>query len=66
MITPALNTDLGRKGLHDEYPPVSDFIEAVFQQLKEGKTELTFGLSEIISKANPEGINATFKRMNTS
>ena len=66
MITPALNTDLGRKGLHDEYPPVSDFIEAVFQQLKEGKTELTYGLSEFISKANPDGINAVFNRMNPS
>lgn len=66
MIPPALNTDLGAKGLHDEYPPVSDFIEAVFQQLKEGKTELTYGLSEFISKANPDGINAVFNRMNPS
>jgi len=31
MIPPALNTDLGGKGLHDTQPPVSDFIEAVFQ-----------------------------------
>jgi uncharacterized oxidoreductase len=66
MIPPALNTDLGAKGLHNEYPPVSDFIEAVFQQIKEGKTELTFGLSEIISKADPDGLKATFNRMNPS
>jgi len=66
MIPPALNTDLGAKGLHNEYPPVSDFIEAVFQQIKDGKTELTFGLSEIISKANPDGLKATFNRMNPS
>lgn len=64
MIPPALNTDLGGKGLHDEYPPVSAFIEAIFQQLEEGKTELTFGFSEMLSKANPEVINATFNRMN--
>ena len=64
MIPPALNTDLGGKGLHDEYPPVSAFIETIFQQLKEGKTELTFGFSEMLSKANPEIINATFNRMN--
>lgn len=64
MIPPALNTDLGGKGLHDEYPPVSAFVEAIFQQLKEGKTELTFGFSEMLSKANPEIINATFNRMN--
>jgi uncharacterized oxidoreductase len=64
MIPPALNTDLGGKGLHDEQPPVSDFIEAVFKQMKEGKTELTFGFSEMIAKANPEAIRETFNRMN--
>src|SRR6187399_3374837 len=52
MIPPALNTDLGAKGIHDQYPPVSDFIEAVFEQLKEGRTELTFGTSEGRAKAN--------------
>ncbi len=64
MIPPALNTDLGGKGLHDGQPPVSDFVEAVFKQMKEGKTELTFGFSEIVSKANPEVISATFNKMN--
>lgn len=64
MIPPALNTDLGGKGLHDGQPPVSDFINAVFQQMKEGKTELTFGFSEVMAKATPEIINATFNKMN--
>ena len=64
MIPPALNTDLGGKGIHDTQPPVSDFIKAVFQQLKEGKTELTYGFSEIMAKAGPEVINATFNKMN--
>lgn len=64
IIPPALNTDLGGKGLHDSAPPVNDFIEAIFTQLKDGKTELTFGFSETISKANPEDILATFNRMN--
>jgi uncharacterized oxidoreductase len=64
MIPPALNTDLGAKGLHDEYPPVSDFIEAVFQQMKEGKTELTFGTSESRAKANNETILEYFNAMN--
>src|SRR6185436_13938868 len=44
-IPPALNTDLGGKGLHDFAPPVSEFIESIFAQLKEGKTTLTFGMS---------------------
>jgi uncharacterized oxidoreductase len=64
IIPPALNTDLGGKGLHDEQPAVSDFVNAVFQQLKEGKTELTFGFSEQISKATPEEIQVIFNRMN--
>jgi len=66
VIPPALNTDLGGKGLHDAAPPVSDFIEAIFKQLKEGKTELTFGFSEAMSKANPEELTNAFNRMNPS
>ncbi|SDG02591.1 SDR family oxidoreductase [Chitinophaga filiformis] len=66
VIPPALNTDLGGKGLHDAAPPVSDFIEAVFKQLKEGKTELTFGFSDAMSKANPEELTNAFNRMNPS
>lgn len=64
MIPPALNTDLGGKGLHDGQPEVSDFLEAVFEQMKQGKTELTFGFSEVMAKATPDVINATFKKMN--
>jgi uncharacterized oxidoreductase len=64
MIPPMLNTDLGGKGIHDDAPPVSDFIHAVFEQLKEGKTELSFGFSETVSKAAPEELKKTFARMN--
>ena len=64
MIPPALNTDLGGKGLHDGRPAVSDFVESVFQQMQDGKTELTFGFSEIMAKATPDVIEATFNRMN--
>lgn len=64
MIPPALNTDLGGIGLHDGQPPVSAFIESVFNQMKEGKTELTFGFSEIMANANPETIRETFHKMN--
>ena len=66
IIPPALNTDLGGKGLHDTAPPVSDFISSIFEQLKEGKTELTFGFSEIVSKANPESIQERFDFLNPS
>jgi|SRR5882724_8911377 len=64
MVPPALNTDLGGKGLHSAAPPVSDFIAAVFQQLKEGKTQLTFGFSEQMTKANAEDLKTAFNRLN--
>jgi len=64
MIPPALNTDLGGKGLHDGQPPVSDFVDAVFQQMQEGKTELTFGFSTVMANATPDIIKATYNKMN--
>lgn len=64
LIPPALNTDLGGKGIHTEYPAVSDFVEAIFKQLEEGKTELTFQTSESRAKANNETITEYFNRMN--
>ena len=64
MIPPALNTDLGGKGIHDAHPAVSDFVESVFRQMKEGKTELTFGMSEGRANANNESIAEYFNRMN--
>lgn len=66
IIPPALNTDLGGKGLHDHAPPVQLFIDAVFKQLEEGKNEITFGFSEAMSKSGPEELKSTFARMNSS
>jgi uncharacterized oxidoreductase len=64
MIPPALNTDLGGKGLHDGQPAVADFVDAVFMQMAEGKNELTFGFSEVMANATPDMIKATFTKMN--
>lgn len=64
IIPPALNTDLGGKGLHDFAPPVSDFIESIFEQLKAGKDELTFGMSENMVNAAPEDLKKTFAMLN--
>jgi uncharacterized oxidoreductase len=64
MIPPALNTDLGAKGIHDGHPAVGEFVEAIFQQMKEGKTELTFQTSETRANANNETIMEYFNRMN--
>jgi len=64
VIPPALNTDLGGKGLHDHAPPVGEFIDAVFAQLREGKSELTFGFSEAVSRAGQDVLQPVFARMN--
>jgi uncharacterized oxidoreductase len=64
IIPPAINTNLGGTGVHNEYPPVSDFVESIFKQLQEGKTELTFGTSETRAEANNATIAEYFNRMN--
>ena len=64
IIPPALNTDLGGKGLHDSYPPVPEFIESIFEQLKAGSNKLTFGLSAMMAKASAEDLQNVFNRMN--
>jgi uncharacterized oxidoreductase len=64
IIPPALNTDLGGKGMHDQAPPVSGFIESIFKQLGEGKKELTYGFSEIMANSGSEELKRTFERMN--
>jgi len=64
IIPPALNTDLGGKGLHDFAPPVSDFIESIFEQLKNNSNELTFGTSKAQAKINNETIEENFRELN--
>ncbi len=64
LIPPALNTDLGGKGLHTSAPPVSDFVDTVFEQLKQGKIEVSSGFSEAMTKAGPEDLQKAFIRMN--
>jgi uncharacterized oxidoreductase len=64
LIPPALNTDLGGKGIHDFAPPVSSFIDSVFEQLKQGKQEITYGTSDAISKAGQEELQKVFARLN--
>jgi uncharacterized oxidoreductase len=64
LIPPALNTDLGGKGIHDFAPPVSGFIGAVFEQLKQGKTEVAYRFSDAMLKAGPEELQKAFAKMN--
>ena len=64
IIPPAINTDLGGKGIHDFAPPVSDFIDSIFEQLRQGKIDLTFGLSERAAAAGPTELETIFNTLN--
>lgn len=64
LIPPALNTDLGGKGLHDHAPPVSDFIESIFEQLKQGETEAAFGFAAERARVGAEDLKVVFDRLN--
>lgn len=64
IIPPVLNTDLGGKGLHDHAPSVSGYIDAVFEQMKEGKTSLTFGFSNDMLNADASALDAAYQRLN--
>ena len=64
LIPPALNTDLGGKGIHDSFPSVGEFVEASFEQLKQGETEITYGFSQAMLNAGPEDLQTAFVRMN--
>jgi len=65
IIPPALNTELGGQGKHDYAQPVGDFINSVFEQLKNNKTEITFGFSEGMLKSGPEALQQAFTIMNS-
>ena len=64
IIPPALNTDLGGKGLHDWAPPVSGFIDSIFAQLREGKTQLTYEYTEAMSQAGQDLFKRVFTQIN--
>lgn len=66
LIPPALNTDLGGKGIHDFAPPVSGFVDAVFEQLAQGKTACTYQTTELLNNAGQDVFGAVFARMNQS
>ncbi|WP_264538041.1 SDR family oxidoreductase [Flavobacterium sp. N1736] len=66
IIPPALNTDLGGVGLHDAHPSVSDFIISIFDQLEQGRNELTFGTSETRLNASAEDLRNHFNAMHSN
>jgi uncharacterized oxidoreductase len=64
IIPPAVDTDLGGKGLHTFGVPVNEFTDAIVEQLKMGNIETTYGFSAESSRATREQLDAIFKQMN--
>lgn len=64
IVPPKLNTDLGGKGLHDDAPLIDEFLTSIFEQLKNGETELVYGLSAQLIKASNVAIQAHFMELN--
>ncbi|MDB5049454.1 MAG: short-chain dehydrogenase [Fibrobacteres bacterium] len=64
IIPPAVDTDLGGVGLHTFGAPLGVFMDSVWEQLKSGSQETTYGFSAESSRAGREQLDAIFKRMN--
>lgn len=66
IIPPALNTDLGGIGLHNTHPSVDNFIVSIFEQLKEGKDELTFGTTATRINSSVQELKASFSALHSN
>jgi uncharacterized oxidoreductase len=64
IIPPAVDTDLGGKGLHTFGAPLDEFTDGIVEQLKMGSIEATYGFSAESSRASREQLEAIFKQMN--
>jgi uncharacterized oxidoreductase len=64
VIPPALNTDLGGKGIHDMWDSVDTFIDSIFAQLKDGSINVSHGFSIAMSNAGKETLEGIFNQVN--
>ena len=64
IVPPAVNTDLGGKGLHDNGVPLEAFANETMARVAAGETEVGFGFSEKGRLASREQLNEIFINMN--
>jgi uncharacterized oxidoreductase len=64
IIPPAVNTDLGGKGLHTSGVDVDEFTNAIVNQLESGQLEASYGLATESSHASRGQLDLIFMRMN--
>jgi uncharacterized oxidoreductase len=65
VAPPAVNTDLGGKGLHDFGEPVDAYADDVFVNLEAGKLQFGYKFSEAARTADRSARQAIFERMNS-
>lgn len=64
IIPPAVNTDLGGKGLHDFGVPLAEFCDAAILGLKDGRKEIAYGGAVRSSQASRQELDGIFEAMN--
>lgn len=63
IIPPAVDTDLGGKGMHTKATPVWEFADAVMKAIDAGQLEIGYGFSEKSRRASREELDALSARM---
>ena len=66
IVPPAVNTDLGGKGLHTQGVPLDEFADAVMDRVSKGEDEVGYGFSEKARTASRAELDAIAARMNQS
>ena len=65
IAPPAVNTDLGGKGMHDFGVPLDEFADHVFERLRAGDQQIAYGFAEEAMSATPAEFKKIFERMNS-
>jgi uncharacterized oxidoreductase len=64
ILPPAVNTDLGGRGLHTFGAPLDEFADAVMARLANDEIEIAYGMAEVNVRKAHEAFDDTFDRMN--
>jgi len=64
IVPPAVNTDLGGKGLHNFGVPLNEYADYAISCLVKGDLEFGYGFSEKSRMASREQLDEMFKQMN--
>jgi uncharacterized oxidoreductase len=63
IVPPAVDTDLGGRGLHNFGVPLGEFTDAVMAALERGEREIGFGFSDQARNASRTELDAMAERM---